>query len=167
MAHTFVIFGASGDLTSRKLIPALYLLNKRKRLPADTRIVGYSRSKFTSEAWREELVKTTQKFAEKDFDTASWQQFAQQIFYQPGDIDKPGDFEALKSQLAELEAGASTRVYYLSTMPSLYPTAIEQLGMAGMATEDNGPRRVVIEKPFGTDLKTAKDLNVLVHKHFQ
>jgi glucose-6-phosphate 1-dehydrogenase len=167
MAHTFVIFGASGDLTSRKLIPALYLLNKRKRLPADTRIVGYSRSKFTSEAWREDLAKTTQKFAEKEFDSASWQQFAQQIFYQPGDIDKSGDFEALKSKLAELEAGPSTRVYYLSTMPSLYPTAIEQLGMAGMATEDNGPRRVVIEKPFGTDLKTAKDLNILVHKHFQ
>lgn len=168
MVHTFVIFGASGDLTSRKLIPALYLLHKRKRLPENTRIVGYSRSKFSSESWREELTKTTQKFAGKDFDPADWQAFAQRIDYQPGDIDKPADFESLKSTLARLEgSGPSTRVYYLSTMPSLYPTAIERLGEAGLATEENGQRRIVIEKPFGTDLKSAQDLNRLVHKHFQ
>jgi glucose-6-phosphate 1-dehydrogenase len=167
MAHTFVIFGASGDLTSRKLIPALYRLHQRKRLPPDTRIVGYSRSKFTHEAWRDELLKTTQKFAPKDFDPAVWQEFAQHIFYLPGDIDKPADFEALKGFLDELEQGTSTRVYYLSTMPSLYPTAITQLGEAGMASEENGPRRVVVEKPFGTDLKTAKQLNALIHQHFK
>jgi glucose-6-phosphate 1-dehydrogenase len=167
MPNTIVIFGASGDLTNRKLIPALYRLHQRKRLPADTRIVGYSRSKFTHDAWREELAKTTRKFAEKEFEEASWKEFAEQIFYQPGDIDNAGDFERLKGMLAELEQGASGRVYYLSTMPSLYPTAVKQLGEASMASEDGGPRRVVIEKPFGVDLKSARELNELVHRHFE
>lgn len=167
MPHTMVIFGASGDLTSRKLIPALYTLFKRKRLPPQTRIVGNARSKFTSEAWREELAKTTAKFAEGDFDAATWKEFSQNVFYQPGDIDRPDDFQTLKKTLADLERGPATRVYYLSTMPSLYPVAIAQLGGAGMASEEEGERRVVIEKPFGTDLTTAKQLNEVVHKNFK
>src|SRR5215207_6125088 len=167
MPHTMVIFGASGDLTSRKLIPALYTLFKRKRLPPQTRIVGNARSKFTSEAWRNELAKTTAKFAESDFDAATWKEFAQNVFYQPGDIDKPDDFQTLKKTLTDLEKGPATRVYYLSTMPSLYPVAIAQLGAAGLASEEEGERRVVIEKPFGTDLATAKQLNEVVHKNFK
>jgi len=84
MPHTLVIFGASGDLTSRKLIPALYSLYHKKRLPKGTRIVGVARTKFTSEAWRQELAASTQKFADKDFDAATWEAFAANIFYQNG-----------------------------------------------------------------------------------
>jgi glucose-6-phosphate 1-dehydrogenase len=168
MPHTIVIFGASGDLTSRKLIPALYRLHQRKRLPADTHIVGVARSNFTSEAWRAELLGTTQKFAEGDFDQASWDSFASKVFYHPGNIDKADDFTSLDQMLRKLEGNdGATRVYYLSTMPSLYPTAVVQLGQAGMAEESRGPRRVVIEKPFGTDLTTARSLNELVHSVFQ
>src|SRR5688500_12709576 len=95
MAHTVVIFGASGDLTSRKLIPALYSLHQKGRLPPETRIVGVSRTKFSSEAWREELAATTAKFAGKGFNAAAWQAFAASIFYQPGDIGQPQSFAEL------------------------------------------------------------------------
>lgn len=164
MPHTFVIFGASGDLTSRKLIPALYRLFQRKRLPPDTRILGYSRSKFTDDQWRTQLNESTKKFIDGDFDEPSWNEFAKTIYYLPGDIDQPADFRKLKDRLDQLEGGeSSTRVFYLATMPSLYPTAVTQLGAAGLVEESGGARRIVIEKPFGTDLATAKALNELVH----
>lgn len=167
MAHTVVIFGASGDLTSRKLIPALYSLHQKNRLPKDTRIVGVARTKYSSEAWREELTGTTQKFAGKDFDAAKWQAFAANIYYHPGDIDKLEDFQTLGKTLDELEGNQpTTRLYYLATAPSLYALAITHLGAAGLADETRGVRRVVIEKPFGTDLKTAKELNRATHDVF-
>ncbi len=158
MSHTIVIFGASGDLTSRKLIPALYRSFQRGRLPKPTRIVGVSRSQFSDEDWRKELASTTQQFAKRDFTTESWEAFASHIFYQPGDIANEQDFGALSERLRKIEEGAKTdRVYYLSTMPQLYEPAIAQLGRAGLADDSNGHRRVVIEKPFGTDLATAKN----------
>jgi glucose-6-phosphate 1-dehydrogenase len=167
VAHTVVIFGASGDLTSRKLIPALYLLHQKGRLPKATRVVGVSRTPYTHEDWRKELTATTQKFAGKEFDTASWQAFAASVFYHPGDIDKLEHFKALSILLDELESGSSaTRLYYLSTAPALYSAAIANLGAAGLADESRGVRRVVIEKPFGTDLKTAQELNKATHQVF-
>jgi glucose-6-phosphate 1-dehydrogenase len=167
MASTFVIFGASGDLTSRKLVPALYQLHRRGRLPKDTRIVGFSRRSYSNEQWREELTGTTRKFSEGDFDDESWKQFAANIFYHSGDIENADDFPKLNKVLTDLEGPSANRVYYLSTMPSLYPVACTHLGKAGMANEATGTRRIVIEKPFGTDLATAKSLNKLVHEHFQ
>jgi glucose-6-phosphate 1-dehydrogenase len=167
MPHTLVIFGASGDLTSRKLIPALYLLSHKGRLPKQTRIIGVARSKFTNESWRKELEESTRKFTGKAFDEKDWQTFAANLFYHPGDIDKPDDFKALAKLLDELEAGAATtRLYYLATAPGLYATAIANLGAAGLADESRGVRRVVIEKPFGTDLKTAQGLNRETHQVF-
>jgi glucose-6-phosphate 1-dehydrogenase len=167
VAHTVVIFGASGDLTSRKLIPALYSLFHKGRLPKETRVIGVSRTAFTSEAWRQELTQTTQKFAGSEFNAASWEKFAANIHYQPGDIDKLADFQALAKLLDQLEgAPGATRLYYLSTAPALYATAITNLGEAGLADESRGVRRVVIEKPFGTDLKTAQALNKSVHDVF-
>jgi glucose-6-phosphate 1-dehydrogenase len=167
VAHTVVIFGASGDLTSRKLIPALYSLHHKGRLPRETRVVGVSRTAFTSEAWRQQLTATTQQFAGSEFDAASWQEFARQIYYQPGDIDNLESFQVLAKLLDELEGGAgATRLYYLSTAPALYATAVANLGAAGLADEARGVRRVVIEKPFGTDVKTAQALNKSVHQVF-
>jgi glucose-6-phosphate 1-dehydrogenase len=167
MAHSLVIFGASGDLTSRKLIPALYRLHLKGRLPKETRIVGVSRTKLTSEAWRKELQETTQKFAGQEFDAASWQAFAGSVFYQPGDIDSPASFAEVAKLVDLLEGGPSaTRVYYLATAPSLYAAAIAQLGAAGLADESRGVRRVVIEKPFGKDLRSAQELNRSTHQVF-
>jgi glucose-6-phosphate 1-dehydrogenase len=133
MSHSLVIFGASGDLTSRKLIPALYSLHVKGRLPKDTRVIGVARTKYTNEAWRQELAASTQKFAEKEFNAAAWQTFAANVFYQLGDIDQPQDFAGLAKLLGQLEGGSgATRLYYLATAPSLYATAIANLGAANI-----------------------------------
>ena len=164
-AHTMVIFGASGDLTSRKLIPALYRLHLRGRLPENTRIVGVARSKFDDEGWRKQLAETTAKFVGDEFSNESWNQFAARVHYCPGDIKAPEDFQALRARLEELEGGATAdRVYYVATMPQLYAEAAAQLGAAGLADDSNGARRIVIEKPFGTDLSTAQNLNSSIYK---
>ncbi|WP_428306045.1 glucose-6-phosphate dehydrogenase [Lacipirellula sp.] len=167
MQATFVIFGASGDLTSRKLIPALYKLHCKKRLKDGLRVIGFSRSPFTHEEWRKELTATTKKYAGDEFNDATWEEFSANIFYHAGDIGVPGDFDSLGKFLGELEKGAAaTRVYYLATAPQFYGPAVEQLGRSGLADEANGPRRVVIEKPFGIDLQSAKELNKIVHSVF-
>ncbi len=167
MTNTLIIFGASGDLTSRKLIPSLYGLFRKQRLPEGTRIVGFARTKFSHDEWRAKLTESTRKFAGQEFDDASWQQFAKSIYYHPGDIGRGEDFVALKKLLDDLEKGAeTTRVYYLATAPQFYQQAAEQLGAAGLADEAGGTRRIVIEKPFGTDLASAKQLNAAVHKVF-
>jgi len=167
MPHTIVIFGASGDLTSRKLVPALYELKRKGRLPDQTRIVGFSRTKFSNEAWRENLAETTARFVGEDFSRATWEEFAPSIFYHAGDIDRPESFRSLAPYLDELEGErGATRVYYLATAPRFYEPAVAQLGEAAMVEESLHPRRLVIEKPFGTDLKTAQELNRKVHEVF-
>ena len=167
MAETFIIFGASGDLTSRKLIPALYRLHHQRRLPSGTRIVGCARTNFSDEQWRDSLRETTQQFVGAEFDVATWQEFAAGIHYCPLDITDSADFQSLASQLDEFESGdGATRVYYLATSPKLYATAVHHLGAAGLADENCGPRRIVIEKPFGVDLQSARHLNGVVHGVF-
>jgi glucose-6-phosphate 1-dehydrogenase len=167
MAHTIVIFGASGDLTSRKLIPALYELYRKKRLPEKTRVVGFSRTEFSNEAWRDKLQQTTATFVGDKFDESLWREFAASIFYHPGDIANAADFSSLRDFLTSIEGPeGATRVYYLSTAPDQYAPAIAQLGGAGLAKDDGGPRRLVVEKPFGTDLVTARTLNEQLHEVF-
>jgi glucose-6-phosphate 1-dehydrogenase len=167
MAHTIVIFGASGDLTSRKLIPALYELYRKKRLPEKTRVVGFSRTRFSHEAWRDKLAQSTAGFVGTRFDESLWHEFAASIYYHPGDIGNAADFAPLGDFLASIEGEeGATRVYYLSTAPEHYAMAIAQLGAAGLAKEDRAPRRVVVEKPFGTDLATAQKLNAQLHEAF-
>lgn len=168
MAHTIVIFGASGDLTSRKLIPALYSLFKKDKLDEVVRIVGVSRSRFEHEQFRDSLRQVASKFAGKLFDDETWNDFSQHVYYHAGDITVAEDFEGLAKFLAEIEQGEEVgRVYYLSTMPQLYEVAIEQLGAAGLSDDTDGFRRVIIEKPFGTDLATAHALNDSIHKVFR
>jgi glucose-6-phosphate 1-dehydrogenase len=168
MAHTMVIFGASGDLTSRKLIPALYELHRKKRLPADTRIVGVARTKFTDDQWRKSLQDTTKEFAGKNFDEATWNAFAPSIFYHPGDIGQGRDFADLADRLNQLEGPAgATRVYYLATAPRFYEPAAEQLGASGLADETKGVRRIVVEKPFGIDQTSARKLSDSMHRVFE
>jgi glucose-6-phosphate 1-dehydrogenase len=168
MPATFVIFGASGDLTSRKLVPALYKLFRKQRLKEGLRIVGVSRSPFTHDQWRAALAETTAKYAADDFEAADWARFAEHVYYLPGNIDDAEDFDRLKAFLVEIEQdAAATRIYYLATSPSHYLTAIEQLGSAGLADEHDAPRRVVIEKPFGVDLASARQLNAEIHKIFR
>lgn len=165
--HTMVIFGASGDLTSRKLIPALYRLHIRGKLPAQTKIVGVARSEYSDDSWRDQLAATTEKYVGKEFDSESWKAFAQSVHYCSGDIRNSQDFMTLSARLSEIEQNSVTdRVYYIATMPQLYGEAAAQLGKAGLAHDSQGARRVVIEKPFGTDLATARSLNESIQKVF-
>jgi len=168
MPHTIVIFGASGDLTSRKLVPALYNLRQSGALPADTRIVGFSRTPLSDAEWRASLRETTAKHCQcGPIDDAAWTAFASTIHYQPGDIEQADDFHKLAARLDRLEgATATTRIYYLATAPQFYPVVVAALGAHGLAAETAGPRRIVVEKPFGTDLATARDLNARLHAVF-
>jgi glucose-6-phosphate 1-dehydrogenase len=169
MPLTLVIFGASGDLTSRKLVPALFQLFRKQRLPEGTQIVGFSRTPFSDDAWRQALAKSTQSFNGEHFDRAVWDQFAAAIHYQAGDIDNGGAFDALHARLRELERSGSdpaTRVYYLATAPQFYEETVSRLGACGLADEKNGPRRIVIEKPFGSDARSAHQLNDALHRVF-
>src|SRR5690606_13836182 len=117
---------------------------QKGRLPKETRVVGVARTPFTHEAWRTELEASTKKFCGKQFDAASWQSFASSIFYSRGDVDDAASFQALKSFLeTEVEKSApSSRLYYLSTSPTLYEAAIGQLGAADMVEESQGIRRI-------------------------
>ncbi len=167
MAHTIVIFGASGDLTSRKLVPALYELHRKERLPEETRVVGFSRRESTAEAWREVVAESTARFASETFDATIWEDFAPSISYHAGDVGQPDAIASFGRYLDLLEgASGATRVYYLATMPSLYEPAIAGLGSAGMVERSEGECRIVIEKPFGTDLPSARQLNEAVHRVF-
>ena len=167
MTQTIVIFGASGDLTSRKLIPALYALHQKKRLAPDTRIVGFARTEFSHEAWRQRLAESTARFVGEKFDAATWDALAPRIFYFPGNVDRVDDFAALDRFLTESEgAGAAARLYYLAMAPQFYETAVAHLGAAGLAGETHGSRRIVVEKPFGTDLASARRFNRQIHEVF-
>ena len=113
MAQTIVIFGASGDLTSRKLIPAIYSLHQKERLPPDTQIVGFARTVFSHEAWRRRLAESTASFVGTQFDAATWDALAPRIFYSPGSVDSADDFQTLGRLLQEIEGGgAAARMYY-------------------------------------------------------
>lgn len=167
MAHSMIIFGASGDLTSRKLIPALYSLHQKRRLPPNCRVIGVSRTPLSSEEWREQLAAAAAHHLGREFDVATWSEFAPCIEYVPGDIGVPEDFSRLAQRLDTWERHEpSTRIYYLSTLPQLYAEAVARLGAAGLAAEDHGPRRIVVEKPFGTDLASARHLNSSLHQVF-
>src|SRR6185436_6046384 len=109
----------------RKLIPALYQLFRKKRLPPDTKIMGFSRSRLSHPEWRKKLQETTAEFAGKDFQAPLWEEFAKLIYYQIGDIGQEEDFHRLRRFLDELAPGADeARVYYLATAPQFYAEAI-------------------------------------------
>ncbi len=159
-----LIFGANGDLTMRKLLPALYRLAYERKLPPGFSIVGNSRTAMTHEQFREKMRVSVQKFIENSpFDEALWEDFARGLFYVPGELGDPKCYEALKAQLDAIEKERGTGgnvLFYLSTQPSFYASVVEQIGASGLAQHEGGGwRRVVIEKPFGHDLASADELN--------
>jgi len=163
---SIVIFGASGDLTSRKLIPALFGLYCKNRLPENWRIVGSSRSPYTSSEFCERLRKGAEQFAGDVFQPEAWESFAGHVTYVPGSLTAPGDFETLHRALVRLEQGPANRLYYLAVGPQLFVPAVTNLDRADMVREQDGWRRIVIEKPFGHDLDSALALNSAVHDVF-
>ena len=150
-----VIYGANGDLTKRKLMPALYRLAYEGRLAPGFAVMGVSRTAMTDDEFRDRMHESVKKFLEDSpFDEDLWKSFAQGIFYQAGDVGDPSSFPALANCLKEVEKARKTEdnvLYYLSTQPSQYAEIAEGLAGAGM-NKGNGWRRIVIEKPFGHDL---------------
>ncbi|MBE0688880.1 MAG: glucose-6-phosphate dehydrogenase, partial [Anaerolineae bacterium] len=160
---TIVIFGASGDLTHRKLMPAIYNLMRKGRLPGEFNVVGFARRPWSRDDFREKLRAAVAESLDGEFDAAEWDKFAERLWYARGDLDTRADFEGLQKQLDEIEGDDANRLYYLSTAPKFYEPVAEHLSALGMFKEDEGYRRLVVEKPFGYDLASARALNAALH----
>ncbi|MCB0192438.1 MAG: glucose-6-phosphate dehydrogenase [Anaerolineae bacterium] len=163
---TIVIFGATGDLTYRKLIPALYNNYRKERLTECSHIVGFARRDWDDDTFRNRLKEGVVAFIDDDLDEAQWEAFAAMLTYFRGNLDHAGDFEKLAGYLDEIEDGPADRLYYLATSPSFYGPASEYLGQAGLANQRNGARTLVVEKPFGRDFGSAMELNEQIHSAF-
>ena len=164
-----VIFGATGDLTWRKLIPALYNNFKKGRLSECAHIVAFARRPMDDASFRDHLREGVTTFSPETFDAAVWETFSTHIHYFRGDFDIVDDLIRLETFLRSLEAGPSNRLYYLATAPEHYPLVVWALGAAEMAKQGSareGWRRIVVEKPFGHDLASAQELNRTIHAVF-
>ena len=161
---SIVIFGASGDLAQRKLVPSLFNLCRKGRMPKQFRIVGYGNTAFTDDQFRAHLEEGVKQFASFEFKTDEWSTFASSLTYQQGRYTDLADFKILSGVLSEWEKGSGNRIYYMATPPGVFPNIIDLLGLTSQLDETKGWRRVVIEKPFGTDLASAHSLNEQIHK---
>jgi len=169
-ATSIVIFGASGDLTWRKLIPALYNSFKKGRLSECANVVGFARRDYADDVFRARLREGVAQFSPETFDPEVWEKFAPRLHYFRGNLDESADFTRLDGFLRGLEDGPANRLYYLATAPEYYGPISGHLGAAGMSRDDedySAWRRIIIEKPFGTDLASAQELNRAVHAAFE
>jgi len=163
---TLVIFGASGDLTKRKLLPAIYNLARNQRLPARFAVLGIGRSQFSDDTFRQQFAESLKTFAGVDASDEVAASLSRRIFYLSDDLDNPELYTRLKARLTELN-GADGVLYYLAIPPTAYGEVINRLGESGLTKADEPAwRRLIIEKPFGTDLRSARDLNTQLHHHF-
>jgi glucose-6-phosphate 1-dehydrogenase len=157
-----VIFGANGDLTKRKLIPALYRLAYERRIPPGFAIIGNSRTEMSDDLFRSKMREALNEFLEDTpIDEGLWADFSQGLFYQAGDIHDPDSFVALAARLREIDEARHTDdnvLFYLSTQPSHYEAVIHGIAYA-KSHQGRGWRRIVVEKPFGHDLDSARKLN--------
>ncbi len=164
-----VIFGATGDLNRRKLMPALFRLAYDRRLPAGFSVVGVSRSPLSDDEFRARMCQAVKEFSEDtEFDNDVWREFARGLFYVPGDVADPALYQKMGAKLAEIERARRTGgnvLFYLSVQPSHYAQGAAGLGEAGLA-KGSGWRRLVVEKPFGHDLASARTLSDELHKVF-
>ena len=162
-----VIFGASGDLSKRKLLPSLYRLFYERRISPSFAVIGSSRTPMSDDQFRDRMKESVTKFLEDaPFDEEVWKSFAQCLFYVAGDISKPDSYDEIRKKLEEVEQSHQTAgnvLFYLSTQPSFYAEAVKMLGAHNL-TKGRGWRRVIIEKPFGHDLQSARKLNEEIHQ---
>ena len=174
-----VIFGASGDLTKRKLIPALYDLYQNGQLPERFAVMGVSRSELSDDAFRERLEPFSKQFAHR-FEPDTWRAFSRCVYYQAGDSTEADAFPAIKSRMAKIAQAhdiGENVILYLSLAPHLYDKTIENIGAAGMVTEGKAwcsinrahrPwQRIIVEKPFGHDPESAAHLNRVLGRVFE
>lgn len=168
-----VIFGASGDLAQRKLIPAMYNLVRNGSISLKHfAVVGAARSDFSDDAFRGKMRLAVERFAGTKYDAASWDEFARAIYYFKLDYENTDNYKALKGLLNQVDTKHGTggnRIYYLSTPPSMYPKIIKIMAASGLnrnGPNERGWKRVIVEKPFGHDLESAMELNHEINNAF-
>ena len=168
-----VIFGATGDLTQRKLMPALYSLGVQQLLPPETTVVGVARSELSDDEFRARMRAGVEAHGRFPVDDDVWDGFARRLRYMSVPFNEPAGFRRLKALLEELDVEGGTRgnrLFYLATAPDFFPVIAESLGSAGLAEEGDGDEpfaRLVIEKPFGADLASARELNNRLNAAFR
>lgn len=166
-----IIFGATGDLTHRKLLPALYNLALEHPLPAGFSVVGFARRPYSNEQFREQALESINEFSrQKPVNPQVWESFASGIHYLQSSFHDLAGYEKLNTLLNTIDQERGTggnRIFYLSTPPSQYPEIIHNLGAAGLSRNRKGWTRIIVEKPFGHDLASARELNRQVGKVFK
>ncbi len=165
-----VIFGATGDLSGRKLLPALYNLAKQRLLPAGFAVVGAALDDLTDESFRRRAAEKIKEFSRtQPIDQRVLDAFLSECFYVKVDFGKLDDFKGLQRRLVELDTSrhvTGNRMFYCATPPATYETIVEQLKASAMSTGD-GFHRIVVEKPFGSDLKSARELTGILQRVFR
>jgi len=163
-----VIFGAAGDLTRRKLIPALYNLANEQLLSREFAIIGMARSAMTNEQFRDRMSQDIKEFGTGSVDSDLWEWFVRRMYYVQGDFKDQGAYKRLQETLQQVDKDHNTHgnfFFYLATAPEYFGLIVEQLGNINLLSEENNHwRRVIIEKPFGHDLESAKALNQQIRK---
>jgi glucose-6-phosphate 1-dehydrogenase len=158
-----IIFGATGDLTRRKLIPALFRLSLQRQIPAEFAIIGVSRQPLSDDEFRSMMHQAMKEFGDdEEFDESSWQSFASGLFYVSGDFSDTETSQRLKSRLSEVEENRGipgNHIFYLATAPDFFGPIAKKLGEVELNRSENGWVRIIVEKPFGYDLESAKALN--------
>jgi glucose-6-phosphate 1-dehydrogenase len=164
-----VVFGATGDLSHRKIFPACYNLRRAGLLPLETSIVGYARRPYSDQDFAVEMKAAVSEHSRNPVESALWDDFAQTIHYQQGNFSDAADYARLAERLDQIDAAAGcrgNRLFYLATPPSAYEDIVANLGAAGLADREGSWSRIVIEKPFGHDLASGHELNDAVMRSF-
>jgi len=162
-----VIFGASGDLTSRKLMPALFSLKSQNLLPSKYSILGIGRTNFTTNEFRNKMISSIMSYSEeKNPDKNLIDSFSEDLYYLSIDTSLQSEFEKLKNHLMKFDEQygiGGNYIFYLATPPSLYENIAVNLSLSGLCDQQRGFRRIIIEKPFGYDLESGRKLNRILH----
>jgi len=164
-----VIFGASGDLSRKKLFPSLYRLDRDGLLPHNACILGTARTVMNQAAFRELIRQSVETAASKEFDRKAWDAFASRLHYHTGEYDDPASYTDLKAVITELEKSYETlanRIFYLAVPPTVYELIVTNLGTSGLSAEEGGFTHMAIEKPIGSDLLSSRKLNAVLRDSF-
>jgi glucose-6-phosphate 1-dehydrogenase len=163
------VFGASGDLTQRKIIPALYRLDRDKLFPEDFVFLGAARTKMNNSAFRALMLDAVKAAFPDDFDRSSWRKFSRRLYYLQIDYEQKDSFSKLRKKIIVLEKKHETRgnrIFYLAVPPAVYEPVIANIGLADLSRPETGYTHIVIEKPIGRDITSARSLNAVLRRSF-